>query len=107
MVSGPASRFALVVEGSSDRVIVEAVARLMGVGLDRLGAVVFDLDGAMKFPHVYKLIGKSGFRVPILGLVDDAEKGSWLGQIGGKPATSWVRPCSSRIRTLRPSTAQP
>lgn len=80
------ARFALVVEGSSDRVIVEAVARLMGVGLDRLGAVVFDLDGAMKFPHVYKLIGESGFRVPILGLVDDAEKGSWLGQIGGKPA---------------------
>lgn len=82
------ARFALVVEGSSDRVIVEAVARLMGVGLDRLGAVVFDLDGAMKFPHVYKLIGKSGFRVPMLGLVDDAEKGSWLGQVGGKPSNA-------------------
>lgn len=80
------ARFALIVEGASDRAIVEAVARLMGVGLDRLGAVVFDLDGAMKFPHVYKLIGKSGFRVPMLGLVDDAEKGSWIGQIGGKPS---------------------
>nr|WP_255524065.1 AAA family ATPase [Terrabacter sp. MAHUQ-38] len=80
------ARFAIVVEGASDRVIVEAVARLMGVDLDRLGAVVFDLDGAMKFPHVYRLIGAHGFNVPMLGLVDDAEKGGWLGQIGGKPA---------------------
>lgn len=79
------ARFAIVVEGASDRVIVEAVARLMGVALDRLGAVVFDLDGAMKFPHVYKLIGKSGFRVPMLGLVDEAEAASWVGQVGGKP----------------------
>ncbi len=39
-----------------------------------------------KFPHVYKLIGKSGFCVPILGLVDEAEKNVWHGQIGGKPA---------------------
>ena len=79
------ARYAVIVEGASDRVIVEAVARLMGVGLDRLGAVVFDLDGAMKFPHVYKLIGKDGFCVPIFGLVDEQEKASWQGQIGGKP----------------------
>jgi putative ATP-dependent endonuclease of the OLD family len=89
------ARFAIIVEGVSDRVIVEAVARLMGIGLDRLGAVVFDIDGAMKFPHVYKLLGKAGFCVPILGLVDEAEKMSWHGQIGGKPkdvfgATLWA-----------------
>jgi putative ATP-dependent endonuclease of the OLD family len=79
------ARYAVIVEGSSDRVILEAVARLMNIGLDRLGGVVFDLNGAMKFPHVYKLIGKAGFCVPILGLVDEAEKMSWQGQIGGKP----------------------
>ena len=89
------AKYAVIVEGSSDRVILEAVARLLGIGLDRLGAVVVDLDGAMKFPHVYKLIGKAGFCVPILGLVDEAEKMSWYGQIGGKPAdvfgsTIWV-----------------
>ncbi|HXC77611.1 MAG TPA: AAA family ATPase [Candidatus Acidoferrum sp.] len=79
------ARYAVIVEGPSDRIIVEAVARLMNVGLDRLGAVVFDLDGAMKFPHVYKLIGKAGFCVPILGLVDEAEKMGWHGAIAGKP----------------------
>jgi putative ATP-dependent endonuclease of OLD family len=89
------ARYAVIVEGPSDRIVVEAVARLMGIGLDRLGAVVFDLDGAMKFPHVYKLIGKAGFCVPILGLVDEAEKMGWHGQIGGKPGnvfgkTIWV-----------------
>ncbi len=79
------ARVVIAVEGASDRAIVEAVARLMGVALDRLGAVVFDLDGAMKFPHVYKLIGGSGFRVPMLGLVDQAEAASWVGAFGGRP----------------------
>lgn len=79
------ARAAIVVEGPSDRVIVEAAARAMGIELDRLGAVVFDIDGADKFPHVYKLIGKDGFGIEILGLVDEKEQGSWLGAFGGKP----------------------
>lgn len=79
------ARAAIVVEGASDRVIVEAAARAMGIELDRLGAVVFDIDGADKFPHVYKLIGKDGFGIQILGLVDEKEKGSWLGAFGGRP----------------------
>jgi putative ATP-dependent endonuclease of OLD family len=79
------ARSAIVVEGASDRVIVEAAARVMGIELDRLGAVVFDIDGADKFPHVHKLIGKDGFEIPILGLVDDKEQGSWVGAFGGKP----------------------
>lgn len=79
------ARAAIVVEGASDRVIVEAAARALNIELDRLGAVVFDIDGADKFPHVYKLIGKDGFGIPILGLVDEKEQGSWLGAFGGKP----------------------
>ena len=79
------ARSAIVVEGSSDRAIVEATARAMGIELDRLGAVVFDIDGADKFSHVYKLIGKDGFGIQILGLVDEREQGSWLGAFGGKP----------------------
>ena len=46
---------------------------------------MFDIDGANKFPHVHKLIGKDGFCVTILGLVDEAEKSVWHGAIGGKP----------------------
>lgn len=80
------ARCAIIVEGTSDRVIVEQAARLMGISLDRLGATVFEIDGADKFPRVYKLLGKPGFCVPILGLVDEAEKMRWHGQIGGRPA---------------------
>ena len=85
LLEGLSARFAIIVEGPSDRVIVEAVANLKGISLDRLGAVIIDLDGAMKFPHVYKLIGKDGFSVHILGLVDEKEKAIWQGAIGGKP----------------------
>jgi putative ATP-dependent endonuclease of OLD family len=82
-----AACYAIVVEGISDRIVVEAAARVMGIGLDRIGAVVFDIDGAHTFPHVYKLIGKDGFCVTILGLVDEAEKLVWHGAIGGKLKT--------------------
>ena len=89
------ARFAVIVEGPSDRIIVEQVAKLMGLSMDRLGAVVFDIDGADKFSHVYKLLGSAGFCVPILGLVDEKEKGVWLGAVGGRPkdvfgSTLWV-----------------
>ncbi|TFB86874.1 DUF2813 domain-containing protein [Cryobacterium algoricola] len=79
------ARFAIVVEGIADRLIVEGAAQARGMSLDRLGAVVFELDGADKFPAVYKLIGPKAFDVEVLGLVDKAEQGSWLGAVKGKP----------------------
>ena len=78
------ARRVIIVEGVSDRVIVERAARLMGISLDRLGAMVLEIDGADKFSHVYRLLGETGFCVPVLGLVDEAEKMRWHGQIGGK-----------------------
>ena len=89
------ARYAIIVEGLTDRIIVERAAELAGITLDRIGAVVFDIDGAHKFPHVYRVIGSAGFNVPLLGLVDDKEKGVWHGAIGGKPkhvfgTTLWV-----------------
>ncbi|MBB4684438.1 ATP-dependent nuclease [Amycolatopsis jiangsuensis] len=79
------SRYALIVEGLSDRIFVEAAAEAMNISLSRLGAVVFELDGADKFRHVHKLLGKDGFGIPMLGLVDDAEQGSWHVGFGGSP----------------------
>lgn len=80
------ARIAIVVEGISDRVLIERVALAMGIGLDRCGAVVIELDGADKFRHVHKLIGPDGFGVQVLGLVDEAEKGSWVAALGGPAA---------------------
>ncbi|MCA1605879.1 MAG: AAA family ATPase [Acidobacteria bacterium] len=78
------ARFVVIVEGAADRVIVEGAARVLGVALDRMGAVVLEIDGANKFPNVYKLLGPDGFGVSVLSLVDVKEKGGWLGAIGGK-----------------------
>lgn len=86
------ARFAIVVEGISDRVVMDAAAAALGISLDRCGAVVIELDGADKFRHVHKLIGPDGFGVQVLGLVDEAEKGAWLSALGsGAIGTSlWV-----------------
>jgi len=76
------ARFAIIVEGISDRVVVDAAAAALGISLDRCGAVVIELDGADKFGHVHKLIGPDGFGVQVLGLVDSAEKGPWTAALG-------------------------
>lgn len=79
------SRFVVLVEGVADRVIVEAVAKKLGIDLDRLGAVVVELDGADKFMNVFPLLGPEGFGPTLLGLVDEKESAPWVQAFGGKP----------------------
>lgn len=81
------ARFVVVVEGDADRVIVEAVAKELGVDLDRLGAVVVELDGADKFTNVFPLLGPEGFGPTLLGLVDERESGKWVNAFKGKRHT--------------------
>lgn len=85
MLEALTARFAIVVEGIADRLIVESAARARGISLDRIGAMVFELGGAENFPTVYKLLGPHGFNVHVLGLVDEAESPRWVGAVGGKP----------------------
>jgi len=73
------------VEGVADRVVVEAAARVLRIDLQRLGILVFELRGADNFPHVYELLGPSGFDIAWSGLVDVDHKAQWLGKVGGKP----------------------
>lgn len=77
--------FVVLVEGDADRVIVEAVGKSLGIDLDRLGAVVLELDGADKFTNVFPLLGPDGFGPTLLGLVDQQESGRWVHAFGGKP----------------------
>jgi len=76
------ARFVILVEGDADRVIVEAVAQKLNIDLDRLGAVVVELDGAEKFKNVFPLLGPDGFGPTLLGLVDQKESGSWVHAFG-------------------------
>lgn len=81
------ARVVILVEGDADRVIVEAAAHKLGVDLDRLGAVVVELDGADKFKNVFPLLGPGGFGPDLLGLVDEQESGPWVNAFKGKRHT--------------------
>lgn len=83
MLEALTSRVAILVEGVADRLIVEAAATARGISLDRVGATVFELGGSENFKTVYKLLGPIGFGVAVLGLVDEAESGGWVGAVGG------------------------
>lgn len=78
------ARFVVLVEGAADRVVVDAVSRQLSIDLDRLGAVVVELDGADKFKNVFPLLGPDGFGPTLFGLVDEKESGSWVNAFGGK-----------------------
>ena len=86
MLEALTARYVIAVEGAADQILVEAAARARRLSLDRIGAVVFNLDGADKFRDVYAFLGPRGFDIDILGLVDDDAKGKWQGAIGGSPS---------------------
>lgn len=81
------ARFVVLVEGDADRVIVESVANKLNIDLDRLGAVVVELDGADKFANVFPLLGPDGFGPTLLGLVDEDKHGPWVNAFSGKRKT--------------------
>lgn len=62
------------VEGISDRIIVCAVADLLGHQLDRCGVSVVGLNGAGNFVPAIHLFGPTGFGIRLLGLVDKNEE---------------------------------
>lgn len=80
------ARSVLVVEGPSDRIVLERVAELTGVDLDRRGITVFDLDGAKLFPFAYDVFGPRGFDLKLAGLVDEDARAIWAGALGVAPA---------------------
>ena len=77
------ARFVIIVEGDADRVIVESAAKALGIDLDRLGAVVLEIDGADKFKNIFPLLGPDGFGPTLLALVDIKESASWMNAFKG------------------------
>jgi putative ATP-dependent endonuclease of OLD family len=80
------ARSVLAVEGPSDRIVVERVAQLTGLDLDRRGVAVFDLDGAKLFPLAYELFGPTGFNLKLTGMVDEDARETWAAAVGVDPA---------------------
>lgn len=76
------ARCVLLVEGVSDRILVERVAELGGLDLDRAGVAIFELDGSGSFPNAYKIFGPPGFDLPLAGLLDEDAREAWADEIG-------------------------
>jgi len=76
------ARRLVVVEGVSDQILVERVAELTDVNLDRIGVAVFELGGANLFPTAYRVLGPEGFGLPIAGMVDEDARALWADTLG-------------------------
>lgn len=85
LLEGLTARRILFVEGLADRILIEAAAHAIGLSLDRAGVSIFALDGADKFSHVLKIVGPSGFQLPICGLCDEDRENTWAGNLGLRP----------------------
>jgi putative ATP-dependent endonuclease of OLD family len=80
------ARQIVLVEGQSDRILLERVAHLAGVHLDRRGVAIFELEGKDQFRFAHKLFGRPGFDLPLLGLLDEDARRSWAAEVGCQPA---------------------
>lgn len=72
--AGVASRAVILVEGSSDQMAVEALARRIGRNLDSEGLSVIPVGGATTLGHFLGVLGPGGFDVELAGLCDAGEE---------------------------------
>ncbi len=80
------ARRVVLVEGASDRILIERVAELAGKNLDRLGIAVFELEGVGLFRLAYEVFGPPGFDLPLTGLVDEDARVLCAEIVGAAPA---------------------
>lgn len=78
------SRHVVIVEGISDRIILERVAELTDRSLDRLGVSVIEAGGAGEMGPFQKLFGADGFRIPMSQLIDEDAQDSVAKNLGVK-----------------------
>lgn len=76
------ARRVLLVEGVSDRIVLERAAALLNIDLHRLGVSVFELGGKGLFPTAYSFFGPSGFDIPVFGLLDEDAREEWASEVG-------------------------
>jgi putative ATP-dependent endonuclease of OLD family len=72
----------LVIEGVTDRMILESVVATFKIELDRSGVALIELVGATNIGWVSELYGPNGFDIPIFGLVDEDHEVEWAAALG-------------------------
>lgn len=71
------ARAVVLVEGVSDRLAVEALARRRGRDLDAEGVAVVPMGGAHAIGRFLERLGPGGHDVPLAGLCDAGEEAAW------------------------------
>lgn len=71
------ARTAVLVEGLSDQIALEALAQRRGRNLDAEGVAIVHIGGAPSIGAFMRLFGPAGFDLNVAGLCDDAEE-SWF-----------------------------
>lgn len=64
------SAVVILVEGASDRILIERAAELLGKDLDRLGVSLMEMDGSGDVKYIRALFGPNGFDIPTRVLID-------------------------------------
>lgn len=65
------SAVVVLVEGASDRILIERAAELLNKDLDRLGVSLMEMDGSGDAKYIRALFGPSGFNIPARVLIDE------------------------------------
>ncbi|MEU9739609.1 AAA family ATPase [Micromonospora chersina] len=76
------ARRVLFVEGSADRILIEACVGAAGISLDKLGVSVVELGGAASFRQAHRMFGAEGFNIDVIGLVDEDHEEAWASDLG-------------------------
>lgn len=71
-----------VVEGPSERLILESACRALSVRPERLDVAIVELDGADSFHVAYRILGSAGFGLRLIGLVDKDHEEQWASEMG-------------------------
>jgi len=71
------ARSVILVEGPSDKLALQAAAEKLSKDLDSRGASIIELDGANTLATFLKLVGKTGFDLPIYALCDADKESLW------------------------------
>lgn len=94
------ARSVLLVEGLADRIIVAAVADILGMDLDRAGVSLVEYGGGNEFELAIRLFGRAGFGVPLVILGDADAKSKLAGYLDvevGDLKDHDVRLCSENL----------
>jgi len=77
MAAGRKPRAVVLVEGSSDKAALDALASRAGRDLQSEGISIVSIGGATSVGHFLDLLGPRGIDVPLAGLCDAAEEGEF------------------------------